>query len=65
MVAITTLYFNPAIEKLKVGAAGKGAGSARRVVDVIQQFDLTWDIYGMDSSKFLSLLPSEFDRFKP
>jgi hypothetical protein len=65
MAAITTLYFNPATGRLKAGAAGKGPGSARRVADVIQQFDLTWDVYGMDPSKFLSLLPSEFDRFKP
>lgn len=65
MAAITTLYFNPATDRLKAGAAGKGPGSARRVADVIQQFDLTWDVYGMDPSKFLGLLPSEFDRFKP
>jgi hypothetical protein len=64
MEAITTLYVLPDTGKLKSGAAGKGGGSARRLVDVIQQFDLTWDVYGMESSEFLGLLPSEFDRFK-
>jgi hypothetical protein len=64
MTAITTLYYRPAAGKLKSGAAGKGGGSARRLADVIQQFDLTWDVYGMDPSEFLTLLPSEFDRFK-
>jgi hypothetical protein len=64
MEAATALYYRPATEKLKSGAAGKGAGSARRLVDVIQQFDLTWDVYGMEASAFLALLPSEFDRFK-
>ena len=64
MEAITKLYVLPQTGKLKPGTAGKGGGSARRLVDVIQQFDLTWDIYGMDSSEFLGLLPGEFDRFE-
>ena len=64
MEAVTRLYYAPAEKKLKRGAGGKGGGSARRLVDVIQQFDLTWDVYGMDSSEFVDLLPHEFDRFK-
>jgi hypothetical protein len=64
MTAITTLYYRPTTKRLKTGAAGKGGGSARRLVDVIQQFDLTWDVYGMRPTEFLDLLPSEFDRFK-
>jgi hypothetical protein len=64
MSAITTLYYRETTGKLKSGAAGKGGGSARRLIDVIQQFDLTWDVYGLDPPEFLALLPAEFDRFK-
>ena len=64
MEAITALYVLPSTGMLKSGAAGKSNGSARRLVDVIQQFDLTWDVYGMNSDEFLRLLPGEFDKFR-
>ncbi len=64
MEAVTKLYYLPAEGRLKRGSGGKTGGSARRLVDVIQQFDLTWDVYGMDSTEFIDLLPREFDRFK-
>lgn len=63
MSAITALYYNPTTGKLKPGAAGKGGGSARRLVDVLQQFDVTWDIYGMEPGEIIGLLPGEFQRF--
>ena len=64
MAAITALYYDPAKKQIKRGAAGKAAGSSRRLADVLGQFDVTWDIYGMPSDEILGLLPSEFDRFK-
>lgn len=64
MAAITRLYYNPTAGCLKAGAGSKTGGSARRLVDVIQQFDLTWDVYGMNPDEFYELLPTEFDRFK-
>ncbi len=63
MSAITSLYYDPATGRLKSGAGGKAHGSARRLVDVLQQFDVTWDIYGMEPDEILDLLPGEFHRF--
>lgn len=57
------LYVDPATGKLKRGAGGKGAGSPRRLAAVVDQFDLTWDLYGMSAEGMLSLLPKEFARF--
>lgn len=62
--AVTYLYFNPHKHKNKRGAGGKGGGSPRRLAEVIDQFNLTWDLYSMTPQEFLGLLPSEFDRFK-
>lgn len=62
--AATVLYFDSATKKLKRGAGGKGAGSARRLSDVISQLDLTHDIYAMSSEQVLALLPSEFAKFR-
>lgn len=49
---------------LKRGAGGKGAGSPRRLVDIFNQFDLTYDLYAMSDDELLELLPKEFDRFR-
>jgi hypothetical protein len=36
----------------------------RRLVAVIQQFDLTYDLYAMTADQILTLLPPEFDRWR-
>src|SRR5262249_11852361 len=56
----TRLYMDAATARPRRGAGGKGAGSARRLADVLNQFDITWDFYAMDSVNLLSLLPKEF-----
>lgn len=58
------LYFDKNTEKPKRGAAGKGAGSPRRLTAVIQQLELTFDIQSCTSFQFLELLPQEFKKFK-
>jgi hypothetical protein len=63
--AATALYFDPKTKKFRRGAGGKGGGSARRLADVLNQLDLTFDLYAMDTTALLAVLPSEFDRFKP
>jgi hypothetical protein len=63
--SLTTLYWDTASKKLRRGAGGKEAGSARRLADVLQQFDLTWDLYALTAPSMLGLLPKEFDRFRP
>ena len=60
----TRLYFDPAKSTTRKGAGGKGPGSPRRLADVLDQFDLTWDLYAMSADEFLKVLPSEFDRFR-
>lgn len=62
--AVTKLYVDPEKQDYKYGAKGSGKGSPRRLATVLQQFDLTFDISGMNSTAILELLPSEFDRFR-
>ena len=60
----TSLYFDQLNQALKDGARSKGPGSPRRLASVLRQFDLTYDLFGMPAGTLLSLLPSEFDRFR-
>jgi len=59
----TRLYLNAATGRLRRGAGGSGAGSPRRLSEVLQQFDRTYDLQTMTPETLLSILPSEFDRF--
>lgn len=61
----TQLYFDPAKRTTKRGAGGKGGGSPRRLADILWQFDVTWDLYGMSIKEFWSVLPKEFEKFRP
>ncbi len=61
----TNIYFDARSGSFKRGAAGKGGGSVRRLADVLNQFDVTWDLYWMSADGILSKLPKEFDRFRP
>ena len=65
MEVATRLYINPATDRPKRGAAGRGPGSSRRLAAILNQLDLTWDLYGLDPDKLLDLLPEEFEQFKP
>jgi len=65
MELATNLYYDLAKKTLKRGAAGRGPGSARRLADLFNQLDITWDLYGMTSDKLLILLPAEFNKFCP
>ena len=48
----------------KRGATNRNrGGTLRRLVDVIQQFDLTYDLYGMTAGDILGILPREFGRW--
>lgn len=63
--AATKLYYDEDQGSLKRGSGGKGPGSPRRLAkDIFEQFALTWDFYGMRAQEILSLLPSEFSRFR-
>lgn len=63
MRVATKLYVNSK-GSLKRGAGGKGPGSPRRLVDIVNQFDLTYDLYAMAGDDLIELLPREFDQFR-
>lgn len=60
---VTKLYYDPKTKTLKPGAGGKGPGSPRRLVTILDQFSLTWDLYAASTEEILSLLPNEFEKF--
>jgi hypothetical protein len=63
-VAVATeLYFDATAQKIKRGAAGAGAGSARRYANILMQYDVTFDLVTIEHKKLLSMLPKEFGRF--
>lgn len=60
-VAIYELFFDSSAGKPFKGAASRGRpGTLRRFIDLMQQLDLTFDLYGMTASQITGLLPSEF-----
>jgi hypothetical protein len=61
---VTCLYYDPDKKKLRRGHGDKVHGGARRLVKVIKQLDMIWDLYSTPADEFLALLPAEFDRFK-
>lgn len=56
------LYLDPQKERPKRGMAPnwRKPGTLRRFVDVLDQLDLTYDLYSMSADDILGLLPSEF-----
>lgn len=65
MAVVTELYLDPVTDQLKRGSGGRSGGSARRLADVLAQFDQTWDSSTMSAQEIIGLLPAEFDRFRP
>jgi len=65
--AAAMLYLDPRRGRPKPGSQGsvRQAGTVRRFVRVLQQLDVTYDIYGLTGRQILELLPEEFDVFRP
>ena len=60
----TDMYLDPSGPTHKRGAQTRGKpGTVFRFVDVLNQFDVTWDLYGMTKDELAAMLPREFDRF--
>ena len=59
----TKLYVDSRTQRLKRGAGGKSSGSARRLYDVLEQFDLTWDLYASTGDELAAVMPGEFAKF--
>jgi hypothetical protein len=45
--AAKQLYLDPATGRPKRGSGGKSAGTPRRLADVLNQFDVTWDLFAL------------------
>jgi hypothetical protein len=60
------LYFNQSEGRPKKGASEEknSLGTLRRFIAVIQQLDLTYDLYSMSGDQILALLPHEFNQWK-
>ncbi len=61
---VTNLYYDAPLQTMKKGTGGKDPGSPRRLVTILQQFELTYDLYAMDIDEMTILLPKEFDKFR-
>ena len=63
--AADLLYFDRDKNQPKRGITNRNrGGTIRRFREVLQQLDVTFDIYAMEGHEIISLLPDEFDRFK-
>jgi hypothetical protein len=58
------LYWDAEADDLKSGARGEGPGSIMHMIDLLTQFDLTFDISSLEASDFMRLLPKDFDKFR-
>src|SRR5207247_3987028 len=57
------LYWDDEADDVKTGARGEGPGSIMRMIDLLTQFDLTFDIASLKFDDFMRLLPNDFKRF--
>jgi hypothetical protein len=65
MQAASSLYYDSSSIKPRRGAATKdGKGTVRRFTDILNQFDVTWDLYSLEASDVIQMLPDEFSRFR-
>jgi hypothetical protein len=54
------LYADPITGHQRKGSSGKGASSPRRFIQVLRQFELTYDFSSMTDANLAKLLPAEF-----
>jgi hypothetical protein len=64
--AAKILYWDPVKKRPKRGSSAQEhkAGTLRRFVDVLQQFELTYDLYSITGEELVQLLPDEFKAWK-
>ena len=64
--ALYRLYWDIDADEVKRGAGGDRDGSIMHLIDLLTQFDLTYDIGSLEADDFLGLLPRRaFRRFLP
>jgi hypothetical protein len=65
MEAACNLYYDASSSRPRRGAASKqGRGTVRRFMDILNQFDVTWDLYSLEARDVIQMLPDEFLRFR-
>lgn len=57
MEVVNRLYWDGPSQKTKRGAKSTGKGSVVRLVQVLQQLDVTYDVASLDADRLLALLP--------
>jgi hypothetical protein len=64
--ALNALYLDRArgLPKRNAQTPSLQPGTLRRFVRVLQQLDVTYDVYGMSGQAILDLLPAEFDAWR-
>jgi hypothetical protein len=62
--ALYKLYWDTDTDELRPGARSDGPGSVMQLIDLITQFDLTYDISSLEADELLVLLPRTFDKFR-
>jgi hypothetical protein len=61
----TRLYVDSETKRQKRNAQSRvRPGTAFRLIDVLNQFDVTWDLYAMIANEMLGVLPEEFEKFE-
>lgn len=60
MQVASDLYVDPSTGRQNRHGNSKKAGGARRFIDVLAQFDRTWDLSMMSADDLRNLLPKEF-----
>jgi hypothetical protein len=64
MEVATSLYFDSTQQRPKRGATNrKRRGNVRRFVDILNQYDVTYDLYSLRAKDIIQLLPDEFSSF--
>jgi hypothetical protein len=56
----TRIFVDPATGRLRRNSSGKGKGSPRRFVAILDQFDVTWDLSSLTAPELDNMLPAEF-----
>ena len=60
MQVATDWFVDPTTGQQRRNANSKGAGGPRRFIDVLNQFDVTWDLSMISPDEFRARLPQEF-----
>jgi len=62
---VRRLYFDGRTGRVKPGAGSRNEpGNVVRLIEVLSQFQLTWDLQSVDPDTLFLILPEEFDRFR-